>query len=176
MPHEPPEHNSEHVKSQNFFGSMPPDPLPQSIVWAPLFVFALGPPNPLGGPACQSAVKTVPSCAECGEGGKWALCIAIHSVCPCSTHTNFKDCNVEWPTLQTLYMPLLLEKTQVFFLNHGTGQQLSQYTQHHILCMEPQYSNNCQQFVLTSNRFWFGPQASQPFVYPFVYQPTCTTL
>ena len=28
----------------------------------------------------------------------------------------------------------------------------------------------------TSNRFWVSPQAPQPFIYPFVYQPTCTTL
>ena len=26
-----------------------------------------------------------------------------------------------------------------------------------------------------SNRFWVGLKVPQPFVYPFVYQPTCTT-
>ena len=36
--------SSEHVKSQHF------NRLTQSIVWAQLFVFALGPHNPLGGP------------------------------------------------------------------------------------------------------------------------------
>ena len=30
--------------------------------------------------------------------------------------------------------------------------------------------------ALTSNRSWVGPQAPQPFIYPFVYQPTYTTL
>jgi len=30
--------------------------------------------------------------------------------------------------------------------------------------------------VLTSNQFGVGPQAPQPFIYPFVYLPTCTTL
>ena len=30
--------------------------------------------------------------------------------------------------------------------------------------------------ALTSNQSWVGPQAPQPFIYPFVYQPTCTTL
>ena len=52
-PKEPPEHTSEHVKSQNFLGACPPDP-PHTIFFcgAPLFVFALGPPNPLGDPGC----------------------------------------------------------------------------------------------------------------------------
>ena len=31
--------------------------LTQSILWAPLSVFAVGPPNPLGGPGCQSLVR-----------------------------------------------------------------------------------------------------------------------
>ena len=39
--------SSEHVKSQNFLGACPQTPLSQSIVWAQLFVFALGPNNPL---------------------------------------------------------------------------------------------------------------------------------
>ena len=43
-----PERTSEHVKSQNFLGACPRTPLIQSIAWAPLFVFALGPHNPLG--------------------------------------------------------------------------------------------------------------------------------
>ena len=30
-------------------------------------------------------------------------------------------------------------------------------------------------YALTSNRFWVGLKVPQPFVYPFVYQPTCTT-
>jgi len=47
-PQKPPEHTSEHVKSQNFSGASSQTPLAQSIVWAPLFVFALGPHNPLG--------------------------------------------------------------------------------------------------------------------------------
>ena len=47
-PQEPPEHTSEHVKSQNFLGARPPSHNP--FCGAPLFVFALGPPNPLGGP------------------------------------------------------------------------------------------------------------------------------
>ena len=54
-PQKPPEHASEHVKPQNFLGACPQTPLAQSILWAPLFVFALGPSHPLGGPA-QDAV------------------------------------------------------------------------------------------------------------------------
>jgi len=68
--------------------------------------------------------------------------------------------------------------------NPSIGQQLSQQSQHHTPSIELHYSNSCQQFsayiysihALTSNRFWVGPQAPQPFIYPFVYQPTCTTL
>ena len=40
-PQKPPEHASEHVKLQNFLGACPQTPLAQSILWAPLFVFAL---------------------------------------------------------------------------------------------------------------------------------------
>ena len=49
----PPEYTSEHVKSQNFLGAYPQTPLTQSTAWAPLFVFALGPHNPLGGPVWE---------------------------------------------------------------------------------------------------------------------------
>ena len=50
-PQKPPEHTSEHVKSQHFLAACPQPPLTQSILWGPTFVFALGPPpNPLGGP------------------------------------------------------------------------------------------------------------------------------
>ena len=44
-PQKPPEHASEHVTPQT--------PLAQSILWAPLFVFALGPSHPLGGPGLR---------------------------------------------------------------------------------------------------------------------------
>ena len=37
-------------KSSKFSGGVPPDPLLQSMLWAPHFVFALGPSHPLGGP------------------------------------------------------------------------------------------------------------------------------
>ena len=52
-PQKPPEHASEHVKPQNFLGACPQTPLAQSILWALLFVFALGLSHPLGGPACM---------------------------------------------------------------------------------------------------------------------------
>ena len=48
-PQEPSEHTSEHVKSQNFLGACPQPPSYNPFCGAPLFVFALGPPNPLGG-------------------------------------------------------------------------------------------------------------------------------
>ena len=48
-PQEPPEHTSEHVK---FPGGGAPIPLSHNpFCGAPLLVFALGPPNPLGSPA-----------------------------------------------------------------------------------------------------------------------------
>ena len=49
-PQKPPEHTSECVKYQNCLGACPRTPLTQSLLWAPLFVFALGLSNPLGGP------------------------------------------------------------------------------------------------------------------------------
>ena len=45
-PQKPPKHTSE-----NFWGCAPKPPLTQSILWVPLSVFALGPLNPVGGPA-----------------------------------------------------------------------------------------------------------------------------
>ena len=50
----PPEHTSEHVKSQNFLGACPQIPITQSILWAPLFVFALDPYHPVSGPVSNS--------------------------------------------------------------------------------------------------------------------------
>ena len=47
---EAPEHTSEHVKSQNFFGACPQTPSHNPFCGPPIFLFALGPPNPLGGP------------------------------------------------------------------------------------------------------------------------------
>jgi len=52
-PQKPPEHASEHVKSQNFLGVCP------HKLWAPLFVFALGPLNPVGSPASSEQIKGI---------------------------------------------------------------------------------------------------------------------
>ena len=41
---------SEHVKSQHFLGAYPETPSHHPYCWAPLFVFVLGPANPLGSP------------------------------------------------------------------------------------------------------------------------------
>ena len=49
-PQEPPEHTSDHVKSQNFLGACPQTPSHNPFCGAPIFVFAVGPPNPLGDP------------------------------------------------------------------------------------------------------------------------------
>ena len=53
-PQKPPEHTSEHVKSWRHS----PDPLTQSLAWAPLYIFALGSSNLLGGPAQQMRVMS----------------------------------------------------------------------------------------------------------------------
>ena len=60
-PEKPSDHTSEHVK---FSGGVPPDP--PHTVWAQLFLFALGPHNPLGGPAWKSKhwLELSPSCAR----------------------------------------------------------------------------------------------------------------
>ena len=52
--------------SSKFSG--PQTPLPQSILWAPLFVFALGPSHPLGGP-----VLVCNGCDECKHGQNAAM-------------------------------------------------------------------------------------------------------
>ena len=52
-PQKPPEHASEHVKSQNFRGACP------HKLWAPLFIFALGPLNPVGSPASSELIKGI---------------------------------------------------------------------------------------------------------------------
>ena len=77
----------------------------------------------------------------------------------------------------------LLEKTQKCFATpqHKTVTFTSNPTPY---SFEQHYSNSCQQFlayiysthVLASNRFWVGLQCLQLFIYPFVYQSTCTTL
>ena len=65
-PQESPKHTSEHVKISKFPGNVPPDPLTQSICGAPIVVFALDLPNPLGGPAYFATVVTL-------GGSEWAL-------------------------------------------------------------------------------------------------------
>ena len=55
---EPPEHTSAHVKSQHFWGACPQTPSHNPFCGAPLFVNALGPPNPLGDPDVNSYLPT----------------------------------------------------------------------------------------------------------------------
>ena len=50
-PQKLPERTSEHVKLP---GGVSPDSLPQSMLWVPLFIFALGPSNSLGGPGFKA--------------------------------------------------------------------------------------------------------------------------
>ena len=57
-PHEPQDHTSEHVKSQNFLEACPQTLVTQSILWTLPFVFALGFPDALGGPGYKLASKS----------------------------------------------------------------------------------------------------------------------
>ena len=43
-PQKPPEHTSEHIKSQNFLGACPQTPLTQSILWGPFLYLPWAPP------------------------------------------------------------------------------------------------------------------------------------
>ena len=50
-------HKKEPQNAQYFLGACPLTPLLQSILWAPLFTFALGPLNPLGSPVCNDSFQ-----------------------------------------------------------------------------------------------------------------------
>ena len=97
------------------------------------------------------------------------------------THTHLNEVQygkVSDKTHKYWVHPIIQENLEVFFLfcakPQHIGQQFSQQSQHHTPLMELLYSNSWQQFsAYTSNRFWVGPQAPQPFI---VYKPTCTTL
>ena len=56
-----PEKPSEHFRASKFSGGGPQKP--PHTVWAPLFIFALGPHNPLGGPAWLS-VQAIKNAAD----------------------------------------------------------------------------------------------------------------
>ena len=60
-----------HVKSQNFLGVCPQTLLTQSIVWAPLFVFALGPHNAVGGPGHSIWFCMLLPCILCFYNSCW---------------------------------------------------------------------------------------------------------
>ena len=114
------------------------------------------------------------SCADHGENGKWALYTWDHV-----SHTHiWKTAKLSDKTHK--HCPLL-EKIQNFFFifvrNSSIGQQLSQHSQHHTPSMELHYTNSCQQLsahIYSTHvlNFRVGPKAPQPFIYPFVYQPT----
>ena len=78
-PQEPPEHTSEHLKSQNFLGACPRPPSHNPFCGAPLFVLALGPPNPLSGPVCVCVCLCMRACVcMCCV----YVCVHVH-VCTC---------------------------------------------------------------------------------------------
>ena len=117
------------------------------------------------------------------------LLVYLCTQCVCTLHTHIwrtVRCKAEWQNPQRLSTPHYLRKSGSIFFNfcakpQHIGPQLPQQSQHHTHLMELHYSNSCKQFsaciysthALTSNWFWVGPQAPQPFI---AYQPTCTTL
>ena len=135
---------------------------------------------------CSEHRRAVPcETTECGEDRKWTSCICTQRVSMHHTHTHLKDCKAEWQNPLTLNtLPLLeIEKTWKFFFlfvqNPSIGQQLPQQSQYRTPSMELHYSNSCQQFsayiysthALTSNWFWVGPQAPQPFIGASLSEP-----
>ena len=78
------------------------------------------------------------------------------------THTHLKDCKLSDQTYEHWIHPHYLRKPALIFVQNNSIGQLSQQSQHHTPSMELHYSNSCQQF--------------SAYIYPFVYQPTCTTL
>ena len=88
-------------KSSKFPRAVPPDPLPQSMLWAPHFVFALGPSHPLGGPAPNNLrilMKMGLQISTSGYCGKvryiCALYMYVQSFAGCLSCT----CNRRWLT------------------------------------------------------------------------------
>ena len=97
-------------------------------------------------------------------------------------HTQFKKKLQSWLTkpTNTEYTPITWENLEVFFLS-CTNPSIGQLS--HTNPTPPTFSitataaNIYTTHALTIiNRFWVSPQAPQPFIYPFVYQPTCTTV
>ena len=95
-------------------------------------------------------------------------------------HTHIFERLQSWVTkpINTVHY---LRKYRIFFFffvqNSSIGQQLSQHSQHHTPSMELHYTNSCQQLsahIYSTHvlNFRVGPKAPQPFIYPFVYQPT----
>ena len=72
-------------------------------------------PNPLGGPAYQSAVKTD---QVCWVWWRWKVSfVYIPNVCPCSTHTHTHTGLQSWVTnpTNTEYAPITWENPEGFF-------------------------------------------------------------
>ena len=143
-------------------------------------------PNPLGGPAYQSAVKTD---QVCWVWWRWKVSfVYIPNVCPCSTHTHththtHRTAKLSDQPYKHWIRPYYLRKPRrfSFFKPWHRTTTFTVYLTPHTLdgttvrSYTALIANNFHH-ALTSNRFWVGPQAPQPFIYPFVYQPTCTTL
>ena len=115
--------------------------------------------------------------------GELCVCTRMSTL---HAHTHLKDCKAEWQTHKHWMHPITWKNSEVFiFVQNPTSTgQLSHTNPTSTTWIELNYSNSCQQFsayiytthALAGNQFWVGPQVPQPFIYPFVYQPTCTTV
>ena len=112
------------------------------------------------------------SCAKRGEDGKWALC--MHWTCVHVPHRHLKDCKAEWPNPEILNTPPLLEKTPALDNFHSKPNTTHLWWNCITATAATIFNLHLFNPALTSNQFWVGAQAPQPFIYSFVCQPTYT--
>ena len=107
-------------KTSKFSGGVPPDPPCTIYVWAPLFVFALGPSHPLGGPANTNTHMLFQKFSTCACWvGLWEAYTAIHTL------LSVKPIPCAWvadspPLLSLSWMPSMTMSTFSAFVSCWT--------------------------------------------------------
>ena len=106
--------------------------------------------------------------------------------CPRSTHTHiWRTAKLSDKTHKHWIYPHYLRKPDFFFVQNPSIRQLSHTNPTQLTldrsAIQQQPPTIFSAYIYTthalpSNRFWVGSQTPQRFIYPFVYQPTYTTV